>query len=183
MNVQCHDIEHLIDDYLDGCLNKHDKGKVKKHLKTCEACQTLIQQEKAIVDEIASLPQMTCPDQVVQRIKAQTIEHGNSEKRVTFPLRFRTPWQYVSVGLAATAIVLFFIIQPLFDIKDMEPTSYSQQDVERAQNQAKWSLAYLGKVMNHTEKKVVENVLLKEIPTTLRKSIKNAMPLLQGGQQ
>ena len=181
MNVPCHDIADLMDAFLDGTLSRKERSRVKKHLKTCASCKTEWAEQREVEKILSGLPRLRCPQEVTQKIESLTV----GTERVSLLDRLLMMgeswgWRWVPVGLAATAIILVFVLHPLLDQK--EPVPYTQEEVMKAKNQVKWSLGYIAKTMNQTEREVVENVLFKDIPKTVRKSIKKAVPIFQGGQ-
>lgn len=184
MNVPCLEIRSLFDQFLDGDLRKKERSRVKKHLKECPACRSELAKEREVGELFTALPEIRCPERVTRRIEEATL--GRKTKDSLFR-RIKVVggsyhWRTVSVGVAVVALVFLFVVHPYINREPPVQGPYSQEEVLEARNQAKWSLAYLAKTMNRTEKEVIENVLLKDIPQTVRKSIKNAVPIFRGGQ-
>lgn len=181
MNVPCHEIADLMDAFLDGTLSRKEKSRVKKHLKACASCRTEWAEQREVEEILFRLPRLRCPEEVTQRIKSLTVGRGRVSPLGRLLMTGESlGWGWVPVGLAATAIILVFVLHPLLDQK--EPVPYTQEEVIKAKNQVKWSLGYVAKTMNQTEREAVENVLFKNIPKIVRKSIKKAVPIFQGGQ-
>lgn len=185
MNVPCHEFREMFDLSLDGGLSRKKRARLREHLKTCPACRVALEAEQEVTQILSDLPQFPCDDGVVSRIEELTIGHRKKSSRITkiFATDISVRWQILSVGFAATAIILLFTLHPILEQKDLETPQFTQEEVVQAKKQAKWSLAYLANKVSETEKEIVENVLLKDLPKMVRKSIKNAVPLLRGGQK
>ena len=183
MNVPCHNIRELLDDFLDGDLSRSEKSKIKRHLKGCPECRSELMRQRKTENYLKRLPLIHCPDSVIKQIERLTFGNGEGHRKYRrFSLSLSPTWRWVPVGLAATAVIILLIFYPSLERDDPGSVSYSQEEVMEAKNKAKWSLAYIAKTVNRTEREVVENVLLKDVPKTLRKSIRKAVPILQGGQ-
>src|SRR4051812_39655943 len=53
MIMQCHEVEPLLIDYLDGQLHPSDREAMQKHLQTCEACSQHLEEYKTLFGAIA----------------------------------------------------------------------------------------------------------------------------------
>ena len=184
MNAPCHDMRSLLDRFIDGDLSRTEKARVKTHLKACAGCRHALIKEREMATLLSDLPELSCPESVVRRIESRTFGKERKEKSYGKVWHFHASlnWQTVSVGLVGVALVALFVIHPLTNRGPSAPFQYSKDEAIQVANQAKWSLAYLAKSVNKAERQVVENVLLKDLPKAVRKSIKNAVPLIGGGQ-
>ena len=184
MNVPCEKIKELLDPFLDNDLSRREKVMVKKHLKGCPSCRTALEKERETEEMLAALPRLRCPDKVVRKIEALTIGHHKSESIFDklFHIHLELNWRILSLGVAATAVILLFVLHPWGDEPDSVSMPYTQDEVQKAKDQAKWSLAYIAKTVNQTEIEVLEDVILKDLPRTVRKSLREAVPIFQGGQ-
>ena len=181
MNTQCHEIRSLFDRFLDGDLHRKEKSRLKKHLRKCQACRSELEKEQKILEMLAALPKLKCSETVTERIKNVTI--GREESLIS---RIKSSgwlygWRPAVVAAAVSIFVLFLVFRPLINREEPVNVSYSQSEVKKAREQAKWSLIYVSQTINKTEKGVVEQVLMDYLPKTMRNSIKYAIPLLRGG--
>lgn len=185
MNAPCEDFRMLFEPFLDGGLSKRERIRVKKHLKACPACRSELDREREVVDLLSALPEAKCPENVVRKIEEETF---GREKKKSYIKRWvfggqRFRWGTLSVGVAVVAVIILLVVQPLGDRSQPDRVQYSQEEVQKAKDEAKWSLAYLAKVVGETERNVVEDVLLKDVPSTLRKSIRKTIPIFGGDEQ
>lgn len=184
MNAPCEEIRKLLDPFLDGDLSRREKSRVKKHLRECPSCRSALEKERETEEMLAALPRLRCPDGVVRRIEALTLGHHKKERVFDrwFHVHLALNWRTLSLGAAATAVILLFVLHPWVDEPDSVSLPYTQDEVQKAKDQAKWSLAHIAKTVNRTEREVLEDVILKDLPRTVKKSLREAVPIFQGGQ-
>ncbi len=185
MSNPCRDTRKLFDSLFDGDISRSDRKMVFRHLKGCASCRAEYLKERDLVRIFETLPRLSCPDRVTRSILADTVKRDEPRKRVA---RSRSNvmaghWRIVFAGAAAAALILLFVFRPEMSQEPAAQVELSQTDANRAKAEATWSLAYLAKTMNRTEKKVVQDVLFKELPSTVKKSLQNAVPIFRGGQQ
>jgi len=183
MDTQCREIRLLFDRFLDGDLRGKEKFRLKRHLRKCQACRYELEKEQGIAEMLATLPEFQCPEEVVARIKSATLGRGGNESLIS-KIKFSGwlyGWRPAVVGIAVSIFLLLLVFHPLINRKEPLSVSYSQVDVRKAREQAKWSLIYVSQTINKTEKGVVEQVLMNYLPKTMRNSIKYAIPILRGG--
>ena len=179
MNAQCHEIESMIAPFLDGDLSKQEQSRVKKHLRDCPACRLVLEKEREVAEQLMVLPELKCSEEVTRKIENATV---CPEREDSFRRRFKFigepfHWRTVTVGVALAAIVILFVVYPIFDRREPGQIPYSQEEMLQSKDEAKWSLAYVAQMVNKMEKNVIEDVLLKDLPRTVRKSIKKSIPL------
>lgn len=185
MNTPCREIRLLFDGFLDRDLGRKQRSRVKKHLKGCPACRSLLAEERRVVDLLAGLPEQRCSERIIRRIEAATIDREEREP-LSGKVRMVVEsfhWRTVSVGVALAAVVLLLVIRPLMYREEPVQPPYNEEEVLKAQAEAEWSLAYVARKINRTERDVIEEVLLKDLPKTVRKSIRSTIPLFKGGQE
>ena len=182
MNADCRKIQVLINDYLDGTLSPSAAEALQSHLSECAECNEGLEQEKQIISLVQTLPVQHVSSAVLRRIEARTVK----QKRRTDPgiwIREKLlipAWPKVAFGVAVVAIAAMMIWQPFSDPADHQNLSYTELDARSAKSQAKWSLAYISDLIRKTEKHVVTDILLKDMPGTLKKSLEKSLPILKG---
>ena len=181
----CLHFEELIDGMLDGTITPQEEAALKAHLEECTACKTAFEQDRAVIALLESLPVQSLSSDAVQRIENATV--GKRKNRFdSFRLRGRMHlpvWPKFAFGFIAV-LVLLFLIRPF--IESPQPDSvpvYTETDALHAKKQAKWSLVYISDLLRKTEKRVVSDILLKDMPGTVKKSLEKSLPLLKGGQK
>jgi hypothetical protein len=72
MSVECHEVEKLIDSYVENALSEREQGLVRAHLNACEACALLALELEFTISLCRTYPQLEPPPRLVERILQQT---------------------------------------------------------------------------------------------------------------
>ena len=181
--IVCNEIQVLIEKFLNHELSKLEKRDFRKHIRHCPDCRTEFGRWQKVEKELSGFPRQKCSDEVVNKIYSNTI--GLKHKSV-HRIRFQivpghTAWKWAGAAVALGMILLFTVIHPIFDQKKTREITYSQEEILKAREQAKWSLAYAAQVIQKSERTIIDNALLVELPQTVRKVVKNTVPILKGG--
>ena len=181
-NTKCKEIQALFEKYFNRSLKRKERSQLEQHTEHCQECKSLLKKEKYINDSLSDLPDLQCPQWVIERIKAVTFQKGkrSSESRSPNFIWGFFRWQTVTVGVAVAAVLYLLLFNPRDAGNGPELTAYSQETIEKASNQAKWSMALVAQILDNTEKHVVQEVLLKELPQSIRGCIRNSIPLIGG---
>jgi predicted anti-sigma-YlaC factor YlaD len=175
----------MFDLLLDGDLTEQEESSITKHLAECSACRFEFEREKEIIARLEQLPELPCPEELLQGIREAVIREERSavtsrEKRSRF-LLFR--WKLVPVGLAVAIVILYLIREPSTEHRGPIQVAYSTQEVELARTRVMWSLIFVGRKVNSVEKKAIEVAFFDNLPSALKKGAKVTEPLLQGGRK
>jgi hypothetical protein len=181
--IGCNEIQILIEKFLNHDITRQERQNFRKHIRNCPDCRTEFGRWQKIEKELSGFPQQKCPDEVLDKIYSNTI--GLKQKSV-HRIRFRifashTGWKWAGAAVALGLILLLTIIHPIGDRNKIEEISYSQEEVLKAREQAKWSLAYVAQMIQKSDKTAIDNALMIELPQTVRKAVKNTVPILKGG--
>lgn len=177
MNTKCDAIKPLFEQFLNGDLRRKERSKVKKHLQRCSNCRIELEKEQQIEAMLVTLPKFKCPEKVAQAIFKTTVT--NKEWKF-FPTFFG--WKTAVVGVVTLAIILFFVFYFNINLKNQIHIEYSQNEILKTRKQAKWSLVYAAQIIQKSERQVVDNVLINNLPQTVRDALKKTVPLFKGGK-
>lgn len=182
MNVQCRDIQTQLAAFIDGDLPKAERTRVGEHLAACPVCRSEHEKLRQVTEGLRTMPEVACPERVVRKIEMVTVKPKQADSVRT---KRASWWSFsrlkpVYLGVALMAIALVVVVDAVRNRDQTEIPTFSQEEALRMREEAKLSLAYIAQVMNKTEKNIVEDVLLKDIPKAVRNTIKNSMPLLGG---
>jgi predicted anti-sigma-YlaC factor YlaD len=183
MNTPCHEIKGLLDDYFDGALSRKDKKRLQAHLQLCEACRLEFQKEKHMIENLEGMPTFQCPEKVVQRIAELTYlrEEKSPRMKIREFLSKSKGWRLAVVGTAAMALMILIVWYAFKEPEEPIQATYSEADLLKAREQAKWSLVYVTQMIQKSEKEVVDEIFMKELPETVRNALKNTIPIFRGG--
>jgi len=184
MKDECRDTRSLFDRFLDGELLPEELDRLRAHVESCEGCRNELQEEHEIAAELGSLPELECPDNVLQGVR-ETV--GNREEKIVridgAKSRFRiNRRQWVAAGLAAAVAAYLLIGSPLMDRGGPIQATYSPGTIRQARNTAKWSLAYAAVMVKETEVDAIEAVLHERFPSTLKKGVRRVTEPTSGGR-
>lgn len=183
MKEQCKKFRDLFEPYLDGGLSKNLLSGFEDHLKNCPDCRKDLAQEKEFDTALRSFPRQSCPAQVTDQIYQKTVHQHTGSGLLH---RFKTvrpvfKLSYALIGAASIAAVLLLVFNPVRKNQDIKVHNYSQSELKIAREQAKWSLLYVAQNLKKGEKRAVDDVIMDKVPSTIKKAIKKAIPILNGG--
>lgn len=180
MKDECREIRSMFDRFLDEELPTGEESRLREHVEACEGCRIELQGEQEIVAELGSLPELQCPEHLLQGIREAV---GDRDKTI---VRFdrKKPafrWRWVSMGLAAAVAAYILIGTPGMERGQDPRFAHSPETIRRAQSTAKWSLAYAAVMVKNTEMDAIESVFQEHIPSSLRKGLQTTTQSKTGG--
>lgn len=112
--MRCVDAQKQSSAYLDSELSPERGAAVRGHLRTCDECRLVFEEERALIDAAAQLPVLDPPDAIWQGIEARIAQEevkDSLERPAWRWLRLR--WQPVAlVSVAACTAIAFFVMRP-----------------------------------------------------------------------
>jgi anti-sigma factor RsiW len=165
MQVTCSEVLDLLDAWIDGDLEPAEAGVLEAHVERCTACEA----ERRLAEEIRAtlrgLPELELPDRVMKVVRAETAPTIGERVRGLLDTIGARP---VPAVAAVAAIVLFiFAVVPLRQSET--PPRYSAEEVERAAEETKLALAYVGGIARYAERQARHKVLSDDaVSGTLR---------------
>ncbi len=172
--MSCDEAQDLLEPWLDGDLPAGEAARVRAHLDRCAACAAELELAALIQTELRSLPQHDCPPEVLQRV----LDTGRGGRGEIVPFRPSTegaaqgrkaPRRSFRIVLAA-AMLAAIVGGSVFFIQQREPAagSPSADEVAQATEEARFALAYVGKVTRRAGLGLRDDVLRRRLvdPTT-----------------
>ena len=179
MGNQCRKSQDLINGFLEGTLTPDESDALQKHLAVCHDCRKDLEHETRIIALIHSLPLQALSPEIVCRIESKTVGKASYRIQAWLHEKLIVPrWPRFVFGLAAVIVVLV-MLRPFQTSRNI-PLSNNSMDAGTARSQAAWSMAYISEVLQQTEMRVVSDVLLKDVPGTVKKSLEKSLPFLKG---
>ena len=179
MQLICHEIRMMFEDYIKDELRHSDRKHFRHHLDQCEDCQNEFEKEQKVIHCLTNLPQFQCPERVNRAVLEETIFQ---EKRKFYSsiknLETIFNWRIASISFAVLGIIALLVFSP-FKEENTIPvqTNYSMEEIQKARQQVKWSLTYTAQKLQKTENKAIEEVIIQNIPKTIRDAIKSTVPI------
>lgn len=165
-------VEENIDAYLDGELAAFEVSRLEAHLSECSTCSQELELARRVQSTLRTFPQQRCPDRVVAAARDQVEGITRSTKlfhpRTWIPRWYERRWQVATVAaMALIALVVgLVIIQP-----QQSRTTVDPEELARAEQQVKWTLAYIGNVSQHSASIVYEEVIESELEPLVKKGL------------
>ncbi len=180
MSNECLMVRSFFDQLLDSDLSEGELSILQRHIKECRACRIELKTEKEIIEMFRHLPELQCPENVLDRVRDIVLGQEAPTVRVRKgnPFFQGLRWGIISGGLAVAIIVLLLIKFPILERGEPVQIDYSQEEVRRTRTEALWSLVFVAEKVNRVEKDAVETVFLESLPRTLRKGVRNTIQTL-----
>jgi hypothetical protein len=123
-----------------------------------------------------------CPDNVIEKVSA-TIKSENLKSHSMFvdiySIFFRRP---IFISTVAAAIILAVISTFIFDRPEIKQ-QYTQQQIEQADSEVRYSLALVASVLNKTKNTVEKEVFEDRVNKPIRKSLFMINDYIQGDKK
>jgi hypothetical protein len=142
---------------------------------SCSVCAGELALAERIQAELRALPQLDCPPEIVERVRRE----GAQVLPFRSPVRGRTvlPFRIVAAAaLLAVALgggVLIFRSQ-------QQPRQPSAAEVARATREARYALAYLGRVSRQASLDVRDDVLARRVVLPAARSVSHSIGISFG---
>jgi anti-sigma factor RsiW len=165
----------LVEPYVDGDLEPAEAERLRSHLESCRACSAELTLAERIQAELRALPQLDCPPEIVERVRregAQVLPFRSPVRRGTaLPFRLAAAAALLAVALGGGA---FFIRS------QQQPRQPSAAEVARATQEARYALAYLGKVSRQASLDVRDDVLARRVVLPAAQSVSHSIGISLG---
>jgi anti-sigma factor RsiW len=152
---------HLTE-YAAGELGALERAIVSDHLDECAHCRAELARELRLRELMAGLPAISCPDDVVDAISA-AVDGEPAPRR--HPSRFRTWTSTVAAATMVAAAVLLALVIPrdapitTITPTDHASTSWTQEELDQAREDAQWALVLTASIIERTEKQTIIDVM------------------------
>ena len=181
--TSCQEFQGMIELYFEDRLSDQDRKRVEAHFCECDKCMQKVESIDSLEEHIAEMPNIQMPKYVKHEIfkKINRQENESFLNRFSFDTGGKLKLAGAGIALAMLVLVLFRI--PNAEQQKPQTEQYSREQVLRAEDQLKWSLVYVSQVVKKTKKSTVEDVLLNQLPSTVRDCVEETVPFLKGGSK
>lgn len=169
---RCEGALEVLEPYLDGDLSPAEAARLREHLESCPACAAELELAARIQRELRSLPQLDCPPEVVERVRRA----GRGE---VVPLRPRNRVLGWRVAAAAALLALAVGGAALF-LRFERRGQPSAQEIAQATAEARYALAYIGKMTRRTRLSLRDDVLQKRLVEPASRSVSRTLGEIPG---
>jgi anti-sigma factor RsiW len=183
MKTPCNEVRANLDRLLDGDLPDADQAKLAAHLEACPECREELHRERQAMTAMAELPRLTCPDEVTRRIE-ETV--AIEERQPSLAERLRglgdtLRWRPLAAALpVAVAVLLAVLLYPTKPTPDS--AAYSEEEIQKAEKQATWTLSFVAQTINNAQDKTVEDLVRESLRSMVRTRLRDAVQKTEGDQ-
>ncbi|MEO1496378.1 MAG: zf-HC2 domain-containing protein [Planctomycetota bacterium] len=114
----CEAFDSLLDEFVEESLDAAESERVSAHVATCETCATACEALHRATRALATLPELDCPDHVIDRAAAIGRPATPTRQRTA---HLRPAWRYAALLAIAASLVLMLV-----------PTSETQRSPQQA---------------------------------------------------
>lgn len=167
--LTCDEAQDALESFVDGDLPAAAAARLRRHLERCPSCAAELALAERIQRELRQLPQFDCPPEILERVR----QAGGGEV-VPFPRRSVLP---LRLAAAAALVVLtlgggFLFLR--FQEQNRKP---SAAEVARAEQEARFALAYLGKVSRQASLDLRDEVIERRLVRPATQSVVHSLTL------
>lgn len=193
MKQHNHSIDHAwmderVEAYVDGALPADERDRFESMLDAHPEWEKQVQYAKRIQTELHTLPHASCPPQVLDAVFEHTRQASNPAPSTEswwnwvwreLDIEMHTGWK----PALAFATLLFVVVTSslltdpqnpagLFDQPVTSTQQYSAAEIQAAETQAKWAIAYIAKVGQKTGSTVEHDVLQDNLTAPMRRALR-----------
>ncbi|HEV7504291.1 MAG TPA: anti-sigma factor [Thermoanaerobaculia bacterium] len=175
-DLKCHDALDLLEPYVDGDLETAEAERLRSHLESCRACAAELVLAERIQRELRALPQLDCPPEIVERVRRE----GAQVLSFRSPARPRGPALPFRIAAAAALLAVALGGGIFFVRSQQQPRQPSAAEVARATQQARYALAYLGRVSRQASLDVRDDVIARRVVLPAAQSVSHSIGISLG---
>lgn len=154
--TRCELIGTLLAGYVSGEATPFERSLVADHLAECAGCRAELARERRLRSAAASLPAVTCPDAVSDRILAAV--DAEASRRAP-----RRPWRRPAAlaALGAAAAVALILLTPVATDRSTAPAAdaWTRDDLDRGREDVERVLALTADIIDRTERRSLGDVM------------------------
>ncbi len=140
-NPNCLWVRERIESVLDEELGADALTTFHSHVDVCAECRRELARARRVLQELHALPELYCPDRVVDGVMAGLEERPRAAGRNRL-----ADWFGVLRPALAGAFVLLVVVSALWVLDRARPQEITPAEVADAEAELKWTLAYLGDI-------------------------------------
>jgi Putative zinc-finger len=139
----CAAILPLLEPYLDGELSAAEALRVREHVARCASCAEELRLATAIAGGLRALPQLDCPPAILERVRdeagaARVLPFDGSVTATRRP-------RFLALAAALAGLLLGATLLSHL-LRSPEPPQPTPREIARATAEARFALAYVGRV-------------------------------------
>jgi anti-sigma factor RsiW len=168
--VSCEEMQLLIEEHLDAELPPAQEPLFTLHLSRCRSCADELAQARRVREALRSLPELRCPDplsaEVLRQVRAEVRQERWRRLRGLFTGVLLRPSAALAALLLLASLGTVFFVQT----RRAQAPRYSAAEVARAEQELRWTLAYVAAVHEQAGLAVRDEVLRKRVVEPMKRA-------------
>lgn len=155
----------MIERYLDRAVSGEDASRFESHVLSCPGCAEELAFAKRTQHTLRHLPEQRCPDSVVYAVVDRIGPERPAAQR-----RRPQVWRHAAVAALVLAVAVAVLVgdRP-------QPPSVTPEELALAEQQVKWTLAYIGEISRRTAFTVRDDVFESRIAPPVQRAFERVL--------
>ena len=171
--MTCAQAQGRIEAYVDGDLPREEATTLESHLLSCATCAEELALAKRVKRTLKDLPRQSCPESVVDAVLARA---GIQKTPVTHHPALRgapVRWYARAWRPAALAATVLAVVSALFVLNRPQspPQVLSQEELALAEQQVKWTLAYVDEITRRSVFTATDDVFERRVIPPIQRAL------------
>jgi len=155
VDVTCADVLDRFEAWIDGELEPADAAKLDSHVAGCAACRDEHRFALEIRSQLQAMPVFDPPARVVNAVHDAATPTMGERLNEFLNAVMRRP----APAVAAVAVIAVLVLAVVPLLRTPTTPRYSAEEVERATEETKLALAYVGGIARHAERQARQKVM------------------------
>lgn len=165
----CRWTRERIDRFLDVELDGGDLVTFQSHVDVCAKCRRELARAEIVLHELHALPDLHCPDEVVDRALAAAEAEPVARQRAQRRSPAWWPFPVFRPALAG-ALVLALVLSGLW-VANRSRSDFTPADVAAAESELKWTMAYLEDISRRSSMNAMDKAFQTGMVGPLRRAV------------
>jgi len=171
-NESCRQVRRKLESLVDGLLSRPESAAIERHLDACPVCRTAAALEQRLKRELEALPRLPCPQRVSDALLDAVKEGEKPRLRRTAWKALFPSWTWKPALAGGAVLIVALCLSHRFRETAPPPPVYTEEEVLRAREIVKWSLAYSAQQVQESERSVFREVLNRRLPETVEQAVR-----------
>ena len=167
----CETVADELERLVDGGLSPPEAAAMERHVESCATCQAELQLAEEIRRELRALPHMEAPAAVIEGVKATVRREQSAATRPPARhgrwtnLRPSPVWALAAALLLAAVLAPLVLTPPSPEVAHLEtePTPLDGVELERATDEVRIALAYVGRVSRRAGLEIRDGLIVERL--------------------
>jgi len=171
----CADVLDRLDAWVDGDLVESEAASVEAHFDRCASCSAARRMAADLAMELRSLPTFEVPERVLHAVRMKA--RPSPWERLK---SYRNGFLLRPVTAVAVLAVVVLVVVAISPWRGRGGHQYTGQEIERAAEETKLALAYVGSITRRAELRVKEKIFDEGIAAQTVSGVRQSLKIIGG---